>query len=161
MLSTSELIKCCSSVNSMGDYDEIADIHTNKFTENLDKIEFLTSEHPFMFYLGGFLHGVEEVIILHGYYRKNDFTLKIYINMTSERNTSSIPGNRKSIDSNCKAGIAIAWNSYVDRIHHHGGDHSVSIYNRYCGELYQENDYDNDPKEFYKWFVSSLVEDKF
>lgn len=155
MLSTSELIKCC--VNSMGDYDDIGDIHTNKFTENLDKIEFLTPEHPFMFYLGGFLHEVEEIIILHGYYRKDDFTLKIYLNGIP----ASIPGNRKSIASNCKAGIGIAWNSYVDRIHHHGGDHSVSIYNRYCGELYEENDYDNDPKEFYKWFVSSLVEDKF
>ena len=102
-----------------------------------------------MFYLGGFLHEVEDVIILHGYYRKDDFTLKIYINETNK------------LHQRCKTGIAIAWNSYVDRIHHHGGDHSVSIYNRYCGELYQENDYDNDPKEFYKWFVSSLVEDKF
>lgn len=146
MLSTSEIMKCCGSI---GDYDEIGDIRTNKFTEYLDKIEFLTPEHPFMFYLGGFLHEVEEVIILHGYYSKDDFTLKIYINETNK------------LHQRCKAGFGIAWNSYVNRIHHHGGEHSVSIYNRYCGQLYEENDYDNDPKEFYKWFVSSLVEDKF
>lgn len=148
MLSTSEIMKCCS-VYSIGDYDEIGDIHTKKFSMNLDKIEVLNPEHPFMFYLGGFLHEVEEVLILHGYYRKDDFTLKIYINGANE------------LHQRCKAGISVAWNNYVNRILHHGGDHSVSIYNRYCGELYEANDYDNDPKEFYKWFVSSLVEDKF
>lgn len=147
MLSNKEFTQL-RSIYSTCDYDEIGDIETDGFTKNLDNIEFLTDDHPFIFYLNGFLHNLVTPKILHGYYKKDDFILKLYIN--------------DPIPSYCKTGIHVAWNNYVNHKGYEGDYHyQVSIYNRYCSELYMENDYDQDPKEFYKWFVGALVENKF
>lgn len=144
------------------DYDEIGDLETEVFTKNLDKIEFLTENHPFLVYLDAFLHGLEYPTILHGYYKKDNYNLKLFIDDTSAVSKSSIPGNKRPIHPNCKTGIWVAWNKYVERFTPGFPDECrVSLYDRYCGELYEMNDYEHDSKEFYKWFVGGLVDDKF
>lgn len=127
------------------DYDEIGDLQTNGFTKNLDKIEFFTETHPFLFYLDGFLHGLEYITILHGYYRKDNYTLKLFIDDTSMY---------------CKIGIWIAWNQYVQRFTSFQDECQVSLYETYCLELYEMNESEHDCREFYKWFVGGLIDDK-
>ena len=138
MLSNSQLV---SSVYNIADYDEIGDTETHGFTQNLDKIQFLTPEDPFIYYLAGSLYtyGLEDVSILHGYYHTENYNLKLYIT--------------QNLDNRCKTGIWVIWNRYVDIITHttkREHEARVHIYDRYCMELYEDNNYDYDEKAFYK-----------
>jgi len=51
---TEELVSKCVLM----DYDKIDDLDTRAFTRDLDTIEILTLQHPFIQYLTGFLHGI-------------------------------------------------------------------------------------------------------
>ena len=132
--------KDIKSFYHLGDYDEIDDLDTKKFTENLNDLQFMDSDHPFIHYLNGFFHNLIDttITIFHSYYNKDTLTLKIYC---------------EKLDYPIRIGIWVAWNKF-------NGDKSlnVEIYDRYCGELYKDN-FHWDDKEFCKWFVSKYISD--
>ena len=140
------LEKDLKSFYHFGDYDEIDNLDTKKFTENLDDLQFMDSDHPFIQYLHGFFHNLVDTTIFHSYYNQNTLTLKMYC---------------EKLDYPIRIGLWVAWNKF-NNILKVSEDKSlnVEIYDRYCGELYKDN-YHWDDKEFYKWFVSKCISDLF
>ena len=134
------LEKDLKSLYHLGDYDEIDDLDTKKFTNNLDNLKFVDSEHSFIHYLGGFFHNLVDISIFHSYYNKDTLTLKIYC---------------EKLDYLIRVGIWVAWNKF-NNTDNEDKTLNVEIYDRYCGELYKD-DFHWDEKEFYKWFVSKYI----
>ena len=130
------------SVYNLGDYDEIDNIYTKKFTKNLNDLEFMNSEHPFIRYLDGFFHNLVDTKIFHSYYNKDTLHLKMYC---------------EKLDYPIRLGVWVAWNNF-NNIDFGNEDNKicVEIYDRYCGELYRD-DFHWEEKEFYKWFLQKIL----
>lgn len=135
------LKKDIKSLYHLGDYDDIDDICTEKFTKiEKNNLIFLDSTHPFIRYLDGFFHHLVSIDIFHSYYNQDTVHLKMY----SEK-----------LDYPIRIGVWIAWNKFNNNDYN---SLNVEIYDKYCGELYRD-DFHWDEKEFYKWFVSKLISD--
>jgi len=121
----------------IGDYDEIDDLYTKKFSENLEELEVMDISHPFFQYLDGFFHNLIDINIFHSYYNKETLHLKMYC---------------EKLPYPVRIGIWIAWNSFNEKT----DTLNIEIYDRYCGELYKD-DFTWDDRIFYTWFLTEVL----
>jgi len=143
------------SIYQLYDYDKLddKDIDTENFTK-LDGVEIIKSEiennHPFLFFLRGFSHGLWDYEIIHAWFHTDSKIAKFYINNSSKFGSL----------------ITNAWREYISSDASHRDDTEneedeeveVYIYTRYCGELYDSNEYDPNSRDFYKNLVSRLMD---
>ncbi len=125
---------------NQSDYDKIRDLVDTKLFNILDGIEFIDKNHPFTHYLKGLTVLYDDTIylnILHGWYHKETTTANFLV---------KYPGKTGCI-------ILHAWQQFIG-----SKNANVYIYGRYCGAIYESNEYETDIKYFYKNIIKKLVD---
>jgi hypothetical protein len=123
----------------MSDYDKITDIIDTKEFTKLDGVEIIDSNHPFMYFIKGFsfLDDTMYQNILHGWYHIETGTAKFLVKYPHE--TGNI--------------ILTAWKLFIK-----SKSANIFIYGRYCGQIYESNEYDISEKSTYKSMIIKLLD---
>lgn len=125
---------------NVSDYDKIPDLVDTKLFNILDDIEFIGSEHSFIHFMKGFTVLYDSELcknILHGWYHKETGTSKFLVKYPNE--TGNI--------------LTHTWKLFI------GCEKTdVYVYGRYCGSIYESNEFDVDEKYFYKTMIKNIVD---
>ena len=109
-----------------GWYDTIRDLVDTKRFTNLDGVEIIDECHPFIYFLNWLTAFVGNTIsknILHGWYDKESGTAKFLVIYPSD------VGNV----------VTHAWRAFIEH-----EDADVYIYSRYCGQIYESNEFEEE-----------------
>ena len=132
----------------ISDYDTIIDynikckIETNIFTKNLEHITILKKQHHFFTYLHDFTYHLFDFsrVIVHSW------NYGLYAKFYVVQDTSQL----------LKMAIFFAWSSYTNNQSYN----SATIYEDYCGTLYECDDYTKSEIHFYKEMLKIILEQK-
>jgi hypothetical protein len=148
--------KNISKIDWFSGYDELDDIKTKGFTENVENLTVISENDPFFTFLAGFMHNIDEVDevdevcekyklkdkIIHGYYHTTHKNAKILLN--------------SGVSPLQKSAIHHAWKAYiVSEVR--AAD--IDIYGcEYGYHIYKCDDYEKDATFFYKEVIKRMVD---